>query len=693
MELTRLQRYFRDLFVDELRVDEGWSEYIDLLVRNLSLGNFDYLQTGGVPYTLHLGDFAGLLGYSEGSLQDTPDSALQTAFCVVKRTDTAYILCFNAPRGGNDVAWFDYGEARITSTMQEVVYRDAGDASHIGYFRTASFYTPKALTQVYEDGVAVYDELDLASSYWDASRGLVSPISWDSLPWQESVELFDYSTSDQPCMLLMRVPYDVEESVGVSLRGHGGAVYPTDLEVAGIQLDSIPDTLNGSFILQSRQHSGAGTTLYGVNATQAGLFELLRGLGLPVSFRLYLAVGLQYGDPRVVYPNYVEVRQVMDALRGSGGLSPWPVVSWGYGSYPEVVGMVVAEPTLVNPKYDRWGYDKDGVECLVSSSSLNSKLREVYNRYGVSIFGYDKKLWVVCNNSRLEERIGLGSPYRATGSILVVDGSVDEDGVLQVAFDASGESLSGDFTLKTYQSGDIRFAVLSEGEPWPTASGGLTTDLEYINSADSGEYSSSGGFLIGLPVASSSAPSTQTILTDESHPMELYEGITKDYRLTSLHSDSRPDTVIVSFDCSKSEFAELLKSLGLIDSLDDVDAYIAWLEDLLRRSVPLGMDVSVVFTPTTSSIAVGVSSIARGVDAQELYLLVDPLQVVVHSPKPLYHPIVVRSNMEWVVDMAESEGLLVRRKGTLSWTTNLETSFMGETLEIEVSSSGKFRVK
>lgn len=175
--------------------------------------------------------------------------------------------------------------------------------------------------------------------------------------------------------------------------------------------------------------------------------------------------------------------------------------------------------------------------------------------------------------------------------------------------------------------------------------------------------------------------------------MESYEGITKDYRLTSLHDDGRPDTVIVSFNCSKSELAQILLDMGLIDSLDDVDDFIAWLEDLLRRSVPLGMDVSIMFTPTTSSIALGVSSVARGVDEQELYLLVDPLQVVVHSPKPLYHPIVVRSNVEWMVDMMASEGLLVRRKGTLSWTTNLETSFVGETLEIEVSSSGKFRVK
>lgn len=692
MKLTQLQRYFRDLFIDELRVDEGWSEYIDLLVRHLSLGSFDYLQTGGMPYTLRLGDFAGLLGYDGGSLQGTPDDALQTAFCIVKRIDTAYILCFNAPRGGNDVAWFDYGTARITSTLQEVEYMDADNASQVRYIPTASFYTPKALSQVYEGGVGIYDELDLATSFWDASRGLMSPMSWDDLPWQESVELFDYSTGDQPCMLLMRVPYDVEESIGVSLKGYGGTTYPTDLRVAGIQLDSIPDTLNGSFILQSRQRSGAGTSLFGVNATQAGLFEILRGLGLPVSFRLYLAVGLQYGDTRVVYPDYVEVRQVMDALRGSGGLSPWPEVSWGYGRYPEVVGLVSAERVLVNPKYDSWGYDKNGVECLVASSSLNSKLREVYNRYGVSIFGYDKKLWVVCNNSRLEERVGLGSPYRATGSILVIDGDTDGDGVLQVEFDASGKAYGDDFTLKTYQDGGIKFAVLSDDEPWPTASGGLTTDLEFVTSADSSAYGTAGGFLIGLPVEDG-ARQTQTILTEESHPMESYEGITKDYRLTSLHDDGRPDTVIVSFNCSKSELAQILLDMGLIDSLDDVDDFIAWLEDLLRRSVPLGMDVSIMFTPTTSSIALGVSSVARGVDEQELYLLVDPLQVVVHSPKPLYHPIVVRSNVEWTVDMMASEGLLVRRKGTLSWTTNLETSFVGETLEIEVSSSGKFRVK
>lgn len=53
----RLLDSFKDLFLDELLVDPGWSAYIDLLLRNIDVSSLSLCRANGFPYEFHLSDY------------------------------------------------------------------------------------------------------------------------------------------------------------------------------------------------------------------------------------------------------------------------------------------------------------------------------------------------------------------------------------------------------------------------------------------------------------------------------------------------------------------------------------------------------------------------------------------------------------------------------------------------------------
>ena len=55
--LSNIKQKFRSLFNDELLADEGWSAYIDLLLRNLDTSFLQFCRLNGFPYSIKLSDY------------------------------------------------------------------------------------------------------------------------------------------------------------------------------------------------------------------------------------------------------------------------------------------------------------------------------------------------------------------------------------------------------------------------------------------------------------------------------------------------------------------------------------------------------------------------------------------------------------------------------------------------------------
>lgn len=83
MILNNLREKLKNLFLDELRVDEGWNAYINLLVSNLDTSVLEYLQTNGFPYSL---DTATL-----GDVFDITVSSERTEISYPKRVNPKYL--------------------------------------------------------------------------------------------------------------------------------------------------------------------------------------------------------------------------------------------------------------------------------------------------------------------------------------------------------------------------------------------------------------------------------------------------------------------------------------------------------------------------------------------------------------------------------------------------------------------------
>ena len=55
--LSTIKQKFRSLFNDELLADEGWSTYIDLLLKNLDTSFLQFCRLNGFPHKLNLSDY------------------------------------------------------------------------------------------------------------------------------------------------------------------------------------------------------------------------------------------------------------------------------------------------------------------------------------------------------------------------------------------------------------------------------------------------------------------------------------------------------------------------------------------------------------------------------------------------------------------------------------------------------------
>lgn len=747
--ISRLQAYFRDLFLDELRADDGWAEYIDLLVHHLDLAGFDYLQAGGVPYYFRLSDFLGISGWDSKAVgSDSPCSITP----MLNKGDGVYVT-FNAPRTGSALQWLDFAAGVwVRVPRQKCVYMETSyvegsnieDHIRTQYFDIGGLWRPSVLR-----ASASGDTLapgDIASVLYN--NGLqVSVLEADTsgVVWAPRVELTVYSNegaSSQPCMVILRLPRYIETPEGDPLevawsadadsalvRAFSAGIYPftkpegvvdehgvtryyipVDWSQVGLQVDSIPHLVNGGMVRSARMGAGVGQSLYGVAPSARSLFSTMYGLGLDYRkfpFRFYLANGVSLGDYDIQYPGYVSIRGYLDPMRsvrdvykdsGADVLPDrWPVVSWGYGedvgdgSSVDVVGFVASERTPTDALRDRWGVDlKDGeFYSLVDGVGMNGALQELFVKYGgSSIFGYDKKLWVVINNGYGEAWYYLGSPYRRRGGV-----SIYGDWNGKVMWDVGGTVMTpAQFRLESDVE-ELHWRPIDN--PAALASVLDTNVLEgTVGSEDFDVYTRGGSFIIGTP-SNGGSSDVIPLCTELSHAFYLPEGLTKHYEDLSFQDSLVPvERLSVAFLGTKASFGEYLLGLGLISSLDELDAYLEWLRDVFGRSVPVGIEVDIIFVPLPSRVALelGVSGVP-GMDTSagsSVYLLSNPGEVHIQEGMDVLYPVVVRSNVGWWVDMDVKLVLGVRLSGETVWESSVDVDVTEGAVSVDVYAASSF---
>lgn len=554
--MDSVRQAFRRYFIDELRVDPGWSEYIDLLVSALDVRAIHYLQSAGVPFEFLFSAF--------GSLFESSNSFVQVYHHKDGEDDkNAYtLLGFNMPFGAT--TYYDFGEARVTSMLQDV--KDASGV--LTSWATCSLWVvPDTVT------------LEVLLAAGDSWASFVA----ENAVWDSSVDLFKYDVST-PCCFFVRV-WDYLHDSSDSLISPETKKDPS---CVGLQLVGVPDGVNASFVSGARQSSGVGNSLYGVSPYAVSLFRRLFGLGIDYTlcpFRVYLVAGSNLGSTTVEWDSWVEFRQVLDALNSFAPLS-------GSG-YSELVGLVAAEDSLVSAVHDLWGTGDN----VVSSNSPSASLRAIFAKYG-SIVGYDKKLWVVGNNSPGSKLIYLaGYPDSSSewgSSARYVWASPSETTISE---EASTSSAPGGSFKVGYGGGS------SAGSGW---SAKLTSDYsvppQIYHSSELLPYAGFEGIVFGTPVSDADPVSIPLVTPDSAtSASSISYGITKDYYDLSLNAGSI-DRIILSFGCSQAQFYSMLLASGLASSESECDGFIRRLEDILSASVPIGVRVQIEFNYRPSRV-------------------------------------------------------------------------------------------
>lgn len=638
--LSGIRAVMRDLFLEELRVDQGWSEFIDLLLSSLDLTALGFTQTNGMREQLLFSDYLSVIGSDYSCISSYRGTDSTGAF-------TLYVV--NPYVTGSAGTYYDYGDCRISSTVQRVTYstQDGSDiVSQESDFYQAWLYVPSGEEMV--DGSVV-----LSQPWRDAS---VSPVTlWTSrealgLEWGRVVDLtttVDPVHGDSlPCTFMVVVYDDIHTDAGdVLLDYSSGSGVPVACVDAGVQLGRVPQQLNVSAIYRARSRSGVGVSLSGVRPNMAGFWGILSGLGLvnasPIPYSFYYYRGADRGTHDRAYSDgetlsYVDFRGQVDAtasaVDGANYLSPAETASY--------VGAIAAAPTpLVSTVWDSWGVGNT-----------------------TTIYGYDKKYWVVDTN-RSTADINVLYLGCLTGSTPVWgDGGVypDSQGIsfspLTVSLGQQAQSSVRGASV--YGSGA---ATLERVSPETTVAVDVTS---YPTLSDFTTTTSTSGALIGTP------DGVPLVLPDSVLGFNEY-GLTKDEHLLS-YGLTPIDRIVLSFGCLKQTFISWLLSQGFIATAAEGDSYISWLTSLLQASAPLGLTVQILFEQIDMPVPLGVYGSSESVT---LYIEVSPSTASVGASGSSTS-VDLRSNVPWTVSGEVGPYIRVQQPDG-SWGSSAEVSFDG----------------
>ncbi len=638
--LSGMRAVMRDLFLEELRVDQGWSEFIDLLLSSLDLTALGFTQTNGMREQLLFSDYLSVIGSDYSCISSYRGTDSTGAF-------TLYVV--NPYVTGSAGTYYDYGDCRISSTVQRVTYstQDGSDiVSQESDFYQAWLYVPSGEEMV--DGSVV-----LSQPWRDAS---VSPVTlWTSrealgLEWGRVVDLtttVDPVHGDSlPCTFIVVVYDDIHTDVGdVLLDYSSGSGVPVACVDAGVQLGRVPQQLNVSAIYRARSRSGVGVSLSGVRPNMAGFWGILSGLGLvnasPIPYSFYYYRGADRGTHDRAYSDgetlsYVDFRGQVDAtasaVDGASYLSPAETASY--------VGAIAAAPTpLVSAVWDSWGVGNT-----------------------TTIYGYDKKYWVVGTN-RSTADINVLYLGCLTGSTPVWgDNGVypDSQGIsfspLTVSLGQQAQSSVRGASV--YGSGA---ATLERVSPETTVA---VDTASYPTLSDFTTTTSTSGALIGTP------DGVPLVLPNSVLGFNDY-GLTKDEHLLS-YGLTPIDRIVLSVGCLKQTLVSWLLSQGFIATESEGDSYISWLTSLLQASAPLGITVQISFEQIDMPVPLGVYGSSESVT---LYIEVSPSTASAETSGSSTS-VDLSSNVPWTVSGEVGPYIRVQQPDG-SWGSSAEFSFDG----------------
>lgn len=179
--LSNIKQKFRSLFNNELLADEGWSAYIDLLLKNLDTSFLQFCRLNGFPHSIKLSDYytrsdkEGVVSYTSNMFDISISNNV-----VVLTYPNKYKINANGDRilkDPSEIEYFDFGNVDVRFDAQKIlkaeVFQDGawveiytynseikkgfGDA----YFEISGETEFRLTFNDEEDGVVYYPELEL----------------------------------------------------------------------------------------------------------------------------------------------------------------------------------------------------------------------------------------------------------------------------------------------------------------------------------------------------------------------------------------------------------------------------------------------------------------------------------------------------------------------------------------------------
>lgn len=179
--LSNIKQKFRSLFNNELLADEGWSSYIDLLLKNLDTSFLQFCRLNGFPHSIKLSDYytrsdkEGVVSYTSNMFDISISNNV-----VVLTYPNKYKINANGDRilkDPSEIEYFDFGNVDVRFDAQKILKAEVlQDGAWVeiytynseikkgfgdSYFEISGETEFRLTFNDEEDGVVYYPELEL----------------------------------------------------------------------------------------------------------------------------------------------------------------------------------------------------------------------------------------------------------------------------------------------------------------------------------------------------------------------------------------------------------------------------------------------------------------------------------------------------------------------------------------------------
>lgn len=179
--LSTIKQKFRSLFNDELLADEGWSAYIDLLLKNLDTSFLQFCRLNGFPHKLNLSDYftrsekEGNVSYSSSMFDiEVSNNVVTLTYPNKYKLDDSGNKVLKAE---DEIEYFDFGNVDVRFEPTKIVKAEVFQGNEWVEVYTYNSQSGKSFGDPYfelsgdsgfritysdsEDGVVYYPEFEL----------------------------------------------------------------------------------------------------------------------------------------------------------------------------------------------------------------------------------------------------------------------------------------------------------------------------------------------------------------------------------------------------------------------------------------------------------------------------------------------------------------------------------------------------